>query len=145
VGNLLMRDEGVGVHVAQRLEKATLPEKVEVIDAGTLPVEALGEVEEIEKLVIVDAVKAGGPPGAVYRLPISKVSAEKPATLMAQVSLHELTLMNALDYWRAKGLEENSIVIIGVQPSVIDWGTELSEEIEAKMPVILESVLAEVR
>jgi hydrogenase maturation protease len=139
VGNLLLSDEGVGVQVARRLEEMTLPAGVTAIDAGTLPIEALGSLADIEKLIIVDAVKAGGPPGAIYRLPVSAVGQTQ-----AQISLHELPLAMALNYWNAAGLPEDRIVIIGVEPALLEWGTELSPTVAAVMDKIIELILAEV-
>jgi len=139
VGNLLLSDEGVGVQVARRLEAMTLPAGVTAIDAGTLPIEALGSIGNIEKLIIVDAVRAGGPPGAIYRLPVSAVEQTQ-----AKVSLHELPLAMALNYWLAAGLPEDRVVIIGVQPASLEWGTDLSPAVAGVMDKIIELVLAEV-
>jgi hydrogenase maturation protease len=139
VGNLLLSDEGVGVQVARRLEETALPAGVTAIDAGTLPIEALGSIENIEKLIIVDAVQAGGPPGAIYRLPVAAVGQTQ-----ARVSLHELPLAMALNYWIASGLPEDRIVIIGVQPASLEWGTDLSPAVAEQLEKIIEIVLAEV-
>jgi hydrogenase maturation protease len=99
----------------------------------------LGSIADIEKLIIVDAVKAGGPPGAIYRLPVSAV-----AQTQAKVSLHELPLAMALNYWNAAGLPEDRIVIIGIEPALLEWGTDLSPNIATQLEKIVEIVLAEV-
>jgi len=138
IGNLLLGDEGVGVHVARRLAGVELPEGVEVIEGGTKPVESLGSVGDIAKLIIVDAVAGQGHPGAVYRLPASVVPDSK-----AQLSLHEFTLAEALVDWNLQGLDETRIVIIGVGTQEVDWGTNLSPEVEASLPAVLETVIAE--
>ena len=139
VGNVLLTDEGIGAHVVRRLAELDLPPAVELIEAGTMPVECLGRVADIARLIIVDAVNAGGPPGAIYRLPVSQVAHAGP-----QLSLHELTLAEALMTWRSRGLDESRTVIIGIQPHSITWGTELSQPIAEKMPIILDTVVAEV-
>lgn len=138
VGNLLLGDEGVGVHVARRLEQIELPAGVQVIEAGTMPTQALGPVGDLAKLVIVDAVAADGPPGAVYRLPASVVAATD-----AELSLHEFTLAEALAEWALQGLEADRIVIIGVQPHQVAWGTELSPAVQASLPKIVDAAIAE--
>ena len=140
VGNILLTDEGVGAHVVRRLAELGLPPAVELIEAGTMPVECLGHVADIARLIIVDAVDAGGPPGAIYRLPVSQVAHASP-----ELSLHELTLAEALTSWRSRGLNESRIVIIGIQPHSITWGTELSQPVADKMPAILDTVIAEVQ
>jgi len=138
VGNLLLGDEGVGVHVARRMAQVELPAGIQVIEAGTMPTEALGLVGDIAKLVIVDAVATDGPAGAVYRLPASVV-----ANTDAELSLHEFTLAEALAEWRLQGLDADRIVIIGVQPSKVEWSTELSSEVEANLPKIVDTAIAE--
>jgi hydrogenase maturation protease len=139
VGNVLLTDEGVGAHVVHQLAELDLPSAVELIEGGTMPVECLGCVADIARLVIVDAVDGGGPPGAIYRLPVAEVVGTTP-----QMSLHELTLAEALTSWHRRGLDESRTVIIGIQPHTIAWGTELSQPLAQKMPIILDTVVAEV-
>jgi hydrogenase maturation protease len=139
VGNLLLGDEGVGVHVAGELMTIDLPPHVEVVEAGTMPVEGLGAVDDVAKVVIVDAVRAHGPAGAVYRLPASTMTGVTGA-----MSLHEMTLADALAYWTVAGLDAERIVIIGVQPHSVQWGTELSEAVRDALPTIINAVVAEV-
>ena len=68
VGNVLLRDEGVGVWVARALKTRPLPEGVEVVDLGTSCESLLALTDGVEKLVIVDAMMAGLEPGTVLRL-----------------------------------------------------------------------------
>ena len=138
VGNTLMSDEGLGVHVARLLFEKLLPPGVEVIEGGINPIEMLGECSNIEKLVVVDAVEADEPSGAVYRLP-----AEVLADGQTPLSLHQFTLAQTLAEWRLQGLGSERIVIIGVQPHSLGWGTELSSEIASSLPAIAEAVLVE--
>ena len=138
VGNLLLGDEGVGVHVARELLTRDLPGNVEVIDAGTMPVEGLGAVADVAKLVIVDAIRGAGPPGAMYRLPVSAVASKS-----GQLSLHEMSMSDALAYWTTAGLRAEQIVIIGVQPHTMDWSCELSATLREKLPAIVSTVIGE--
>lgn len=138
VGNTVLGDEGLGVHVARLLAEKQLPPGVEAIEAGINPVEMLGDIGNVQKLVIVDAVEADSPPGSIYRLP-----AEAVADDQAPLSLHQFTLAQALAEWRLRGLETGRIVIIGVQPHSLYWGTDLSPDIESSLPTIAEAVLAE--
>ena len=68
VGNLLLSDEGVGVHVANKLMEMDLPAGVEVIEGGTDGFRLMNVVTEADRLIVVDAVKGGSPPGSIYRL-----------------------------------------------------------------------------
>ena len=64
-----MSDDGIGVHVVQRLaEEYSFPPGVEIIDGGTLGLDLLPLLEGLERLLIIDAMETGGPPGTIRRL-----------------------------------------------------------------------------
>ncbi len=136
IGNALLRDEGVGCHVVHALEKASIPD-TEVIDGGTsmdIPLLSLGA----DKVIIVDAVKGGGRPGEIYRFDIEDVALENRPFL----SLHDMGLVDSLRL--VKMLHPVSeVVVVGVEPKEIDWGLELSAELQEKMPQIVDAVLEE--
>jgi len=136
IGNVLLRDEGIGCHVVHALEGIPLPE-VKIIDGGTCP-DVLQLLEDADKLVIVDAVKGGGTPGQIYRFHLKDITLEQKPFL----SLHDMGLVDNLmlmQLWRNIG----EAVIIGVEPREINWGLELSPELQEKMPQIIDAILAE--
>jgi len=136
IGNILLRDEGIGCHVAHALEGIPLP-GVKVIDGGTCP-EALQLFEDADKLIIVDAVKGGGTPGQIYRFHLEDISLEQKPFL----SLHDVGLADSLmlmQLWHKTG----ETVVIGVEPREISWGLELSPELREKMPQIIDVILSE--
>lgn len=140
MGNLLLQDEGVGIHVVRALQESpALPKDgLEVIDGGTSPDVLLGLSGR--KLIIVDAVKGGGEPGSVYRFTPEQIAVEgKMAT-----SLHQLGLMDALILREQLRDRPQEVVIIGVEPGVIDWGLELSPAVREKLPRIVEVMLEEI-
>jgi len=138
VGNLLLKDEGIGVHIAQALQKMPLPDGVEVVDGGTSP-DLPYLVEGADKLIVVDAVQAGGEPGSIYRLTPEDVAARPDALLSA----HQMDLLASLRTMRLDG-GPKEMVIIGVEPREIGWGLELSPELKEKLPQIVQAVLTEV-
>jgi hydrogenase maturation protease len=136
IGNALLRDEGIGCHVAHALEEIPLPD-VKIIDGGTCP-DVLQFVEDTDKLVIVDAVKGGGTPGQIYRFHLEDISLEQKSFL----SLHDVGLVDNLmlmQLWH----DMSEAVIIGVEPKEINWGLELSPELQEKIPQIIDTILAE--
>lgn len=136
IGNVLLRDEGIGCHVVHALEGITLPD-VKIIDGGTCP-DVLQLLEDADKLVIVDAVKGGGTPGQIYRFHLEDITLEQKPFL----SLHDVGLVDSLmlmQAWHNTG----EIVIIGVEPREINWGLELSPELREKMPQIIDAILSE--
>ncbi len=138
VGNLLLKDEGVGVHVAHELLRVDLPQHIKVVDGGTSP-EILEFVDPGEKLVIIDAIEANDTPGSVYRFNINDI--ETKATEF--VSVHDLSLISRIKILQALGKGPEEVVIIGVQPKAIEPGTTLTPEIQQKLPNIIAVVLRE--
>jgi len=139
IGNLILKDEGIGVHVIRELEGRELPPGVEVMDGGTATMELLGIIQEAERIIVVDALRAGGEPGTIYRV--------LPEDLMSEtgrpLSLHQVGLLEVLGMAEQLG-GHGKVVIIGVEPKEISWGTELTVEVEAKVPRVIEAVLEEV-
>ena len=136
IGNVLLRDEGIGCHVVHALEGIPLPD-VKVIDGGTCP-DVLQLLEDADKLVIVDAVKGGGTPGQIYRFHLEDITLEQKPFL----SLHDVGLVDNLmlmQLWH--NLSET--IIIGVEPKEINWGLELSPELQEKMPQIIDTIVSE--
>ena len=125
IGNLLRRDDGVGVIVAQRMSRLTLPDDVEVIDAGTAGTELGGLIERRRLVVVVDAIDAGEPPGSIYRLDPESV---RPASC-AGLSVHDLHFLHALDETRLLGSSPERVVILAIQVADKSAGIGLSEPV----------------
>ena len=139
VGNGLMRDEGVGVHVARALTGAELPEGVLVIDAGTDPDVAF-DLDGFDRVIVVDAALGGEAPGTVYRF---GSEAELDASGVRR-TCHDVGLLETLRATRRSG-EAPEVVVIGVEPEKIDWGLDLSPVVRRSVPRIVEIVRQELR
>jgi hydrogenase maturation protease len=135
VGNILFKDEGIGCHVARALKQIALPD-TEVIDGGTSPGVLLPE--NTDKLIVVDAARAGGTPGEVYRFELDDIALGQQPIL----SLHQMTLVANLLLTRARR-DIPKTVIIGVEPKEIGWGLELSPELRERTPHIVKMILVE--
>jgi len=141
VGNLLLRDEGVGVHLIQKLREMEIGEGVELIDGGTSLLDFLLRMEGISKLIIVDAIKLGGKPGRTYKICVddSLLKGGKDIT-----SLHQLAVVETLALIKKMG-KLPPTVIIGIEPKEIAYGLELSPEIERELEKMVNLILKEVR
>ena len=93
----------------------------------------------VKKLIIVDAAQVGSEPGAIYRLQPGDLTDEPGGAL----SLHELGVLQNLRMMRLLGKGPQEVVIIGIQPRDIDWGMELTPELQKKVPEIVGLVLQE--
>jgi hydrogenase maturation protease len=138
IGNLLCRDEGIGIHVIQEMENMKLPDHIDLLDMGTSTMDLISYLEGVKKLIAIDAMKAGGAPGTIYKC--------RPEDLLPEekgpISLHEIGLLESLNMAQKMGMKIDT-VIIGVEPKILDWGMELTEEVKIKIPTIIEAVLKE--
>ena len=139
VGNLLLKDEGIGIHTINALQEVNIPHSVKIIDGGTSP-DLIAYSKAGDKLIIIDAVKAGSRPGTIYRFQPHDLTSEAKRV----ISAHELGVEQGLKMLSLIGNEPAEIVIIGVEPKEIDWGTELSAELQQKIPEIVNVVLKEI-
>ena len=137
IGNLLLGDEGVGVHVARALALEDVPDHV-ALEVGTAFLDALPEIESADRIIVVDAMKADGAPGTIYRVRFDECL--HPEVI---ASLHGFDL--SLVMFLAGRPSAPEVVVIGVEPARIDWGTELSPEVEAVVPEAVAAVVAEAR
>jgi hydrogenase maturation protease len=140
IGNILLKDEGVGVHVVRRLKEISLPGNVEVLDGGTAGLDLVDFIANRKKVIVIDAVNAGEKPGTIYHLTEKNLDI-KPKALM---SFHEIDFLDAIHMSDVMGDKPEEIVVIGVEPKDMSDGVELSPEIEVRIPRIIEVVMAEV-
>lgn len=139
VGNILLRDEGVGVRVVEAMERMSLPPGVELFDGATAGLDLLDVLAHRRKVVIIDAVDGDCEPGTVLRLDLEDLAPQAGQG----VSLHEIGLSEALRASKQLGIAPQEVVVLGVKPKNEDCGLELSPEIARLVPDIIEFVLAE--
>jgi len=138
IGNVLMGDEGVGVHVVRHLETLVLPDGVTCLDGGTGGFHLLGVLQDAGRVVLIDATIDGFPPGTVRRLR-PRYSKDYPRTLTA----HDIGLKDLLDAFYLLG-DRPDVTLFAV--SIADpprLGTELSAEIAALVPTIARQAVEE--
>jgi hydrogenase maturation protease len=135
LGNLLLGDEGVGVHAARALTAGGLPAGVAALDAGTALLDALPDLEAADLLIVIDAMRGGGPPGTVYRLEEAALARNG-----CIASLHGFDLPRVLALTRRRSTPR--LVVFGVEPGLIDWSLELSPRVAGSLPALLSAVRA---
>lgn len=140
IGNLLLQDDGVGVHVIRALEQRPLPSDVELLDGGTAGCDLLPFLTGAEKIIVVDAVQGGGPPGAVYRLTPEDCGGPQAD---GAISLHDLGVLVVLHDLQLLEGRSVPVVIIGIEPGQIDVGMELTPEVEARIPQVVNLIVRE--
>lgn len=140
VGNLLMGDDGIGIHVVEYLRREKLPGNVLVFDAETRAFDALEYMDGSDKTVIVDACKKDGAPGSIYRFTFDPAGDIDESF---NLSLHDINFIDALRAGRGIYKLPKEIVIIGVEPDGLDWGIGLSQKINNCFKEIIEAVKSE--
>jgi hydrogenase maturation protease len=141
VGNLLLSDEGVGVHVANQLMEMDLPAEVSVVEGGTDGFRLIDIITEADRLIVVDAVKGGGAPGSIYHFDIDEVQ-DCPSGF--KTSVHQIGILEVINLSGLIGKKPYTTVI-GVEPKSLDMGMELSPEIKDKIPRMIQLILDELK
>jgi len=141
LGNVLLTDEGIGVHVINKMMEMGFPPEVELVEGGVDGLRLMGVVMDIDRLVVIDAVKGGGSPGSIYRFgPEDLIN----NTDTSKMSVHQIGILEVI---RLSGLvgKVPETTIIGVEPKSVEMGMELTPEIQSKVPRIIELVLDELK
>jgi hydrogenase maturation protease len=128
LGNLLLRDDGVGVHAVRELLKDP-PSGVQLCEVGTAMFDVLHRLERVDRIVAIDAMQAGGAAGTLYLAGAHEVEESK-----VMASLHELALFGALRLINRRP----EVILLGVEPATIDYGLELSATLQAALPQIVQ-------
>jgi hydrogenase maturation protease len=133
-----MGDEGVGVHVVERLQEATLPDGVECLDGGTGSFVLLEPMQQASRVILIDATVDGAPAGTVRCLR-PRFSKEYPRTLTA----HDIGLKDLLDAFYLLGQPADvTLFAVSIDP-LQDLSVELSPEVNAIVPEVAQAILAE--
>ena len=137
IGNLLLMDEGIGVHTINELETHDLPKSIEIYDGGTGGFKLIDLMHGAARVIFIDAVETGKAPGSV-----TIFSAEEVHSLYnkKKYSLHDTDLMEIIKMAEMLG-NPPMIEIVGIQPKIINYGTTLSNELAGSMSNIMNTVL----
>jgi hydrogenase maturation protease len=140
VGNELLSDEGVGIHVIKEIKKINLPPGIEAIEGGTHGFGLLNIITSSDYLIIIDSLKGGDTPGSIYRFHIDDAP---NCPDLFKTSVHQIGILEVINLSGLIGSTPET-VIIGVEPKELKTGMQLSPEIRAKIPRIIELVHDEI-
>lgn len=139
IGNYLMGDEGVGVHLAETLEGYTLPPNVDVVDGGTGGFHLLEYFEKYKEVILVDATLDNNPVGHI-RLIQPKFASDFPKAM----STHDIGLKDMMSSLQLMGKVPSIHLFVVSIESIQQQGIELTPEIAAIMPELIEQVISQV-
>jgi hydrogenase maturation protease len=134
LGNLLNRDEGLGVHAVKMLDARSRGNtEFEILDGGVLGLNLLMIVEECSHLLILDAVNVGKPAGTVVELTKEQI----PLYAGVKLSQHQITFQEVLGLANIRGYLPEYLHLIGIQPEDLSVGLELSPVVERNLPEVV--------
>jgi hydrogenase maturation protease len=135
IGNYLMGDEGVGVHVANRLQQQSSPPGVDVVDGGTGGFHLLGYFEGYEIVILVDATLDNNPPGTI-RLIRPKFAQDFPKAM----STHDIGLKDMVSALQLMGkMPDIHLFVVSIE-SLQQQGVELTPSIQKVIPALIEQI-----
>ncbi|MCI4458640.1 MAG: HyaD/HybD family hydrogenase maturation endopeptidase [Thermocrinis sp.] len=145
IGNILLQDEGVGVHAVKEIEKRySFEPSIEIIDAGTLGLEIMYMLQDgVDNLIVVDAVLGGKSPGTIYVFRNEEV---KKYYFKNKLSAHEIGFSEVLALLETIGkpVKEN-LILVGIEPVSFEVSLELHEKTASRMEDLIKTVLQELQ
>lgn len=140
VGNTLLQDDGIGIHVTESLKALQAPSPgLDILDGGTIGLSLLPEIEDADAVIIVDASEIGERPGAmrIFRnQEIDQLLSGKRRTV------HEVALADLFAAAGIRGRLPAERVLIAIQPASTDWGMEPTPEVKASIPLACEAIIS---
>ena len=135
IGNYLMGDEGIGVHIAEKMIHEDLPKGVDVLDGGTGGFYLLEYFEQYPNVILIDATLDENPPGTI-RLIKPKFAKDFPQAM----STHDIGLKDMVSALQLLGTMPNINLFVVSIESIQQQGIELTPAIEAVTPLIIDQV-----
>jgi hydrogenase maturation protease len=130
VGNIIMGDEGFGVHVAHGLKEISFPDNIRVEEGGVGGFNLLGSLEEVGRIIVVDVMMVDIEPGEVCLFRPGADFAEPGKRI---ISFHQVGVLELMQMWGLLG-HYPDLLFLATRPQKLGWGTELSAPVQAAVP-----------
>ncbi|MEE8374379.1 MAG: hydrogenase maturation protease [Dehalococcoidia bacterium] len=141
LGNTLMTDEGIGIHVLCLLmSESGRHDHIDMVEAGSSVMSVVHSIAGRRKAIIIDCARMSEPAGTIRRFTPSEVESTKS---LPHLSLHEGDLLTALRLSRDLGEHPDEVVIFGIQPETIAPGDSLSSTLQERLDYYLETIASE--
>jgi len=139
LGNLVHADDGVGVHAIAALQQdARVPPGVVLLDGGTQGLGLLHHMSGVRRLLVIDAIDTGEPPGTVMRFEGKSLQG-----LPGKASVHQLGFADLMVALQLLGDSPGEVVVFGVQPQSTEWSAELTETVANALPLLIDNVIGQ--
>jgi hydrogenase maturation protease len=142
IGNILLSDDGAGVHAVQRLmNEYEFPDTVELIDGGTKGLDLLPLFENRDRVLIIDAANFKKEPGTIDTIEGDRI----PSFLSSKLSVHQIGLPDMLFAARFMEVMPREICLIGIQPKSMETTTDMSDVVSNRMEDLISRVLEKLK
>lgn len=143
LGNILLKDEGVGVHAVRRLkEECSFYPDIDIIEGGTLGLDLLQYFERDSKILVIDAVNFGKKYGHIE---VFSAFDMLSSFYNKKLSVHHIGLIDIISACELLDIEPAEVRIVGIQPKSIDIGLELTEEINSRLTDLIKIAINNLR
>jgi len=142
-GNLILSDEGFGVHFVRHMEEVyQVPENVELYDGGTLGIMVAFKFEESDKVILVDVVKLEGEPGDVFRFEREDIMLKK---IPVKMSPHQIGLQEMLLISEMRDAPKPDLTFFGIIAGSLEPGDQLTPPLQAGLEKVAALVIEELK
>ncbi|MFZ5986066.1 MAG: hydrogenase maturation protease [Bacillota bacterium] len=138
IGNILQRDDGMGVHVIKQLENQGLPSAIELVDGGTSTLNMLSYFMDYNRVIIVDCLRGGLEPGTIYKIKPQDIKKYKKENL----SIHDVQILDVVNMANMMG-KFPEVIIFGIEPKEIEFNLEMTDIMKSKVPEVIEHIKKE--
>ncbi len=141
VGNILLMDDGLGVHAVTELMKEKFPENVTLMDAGTFTQDAFYLFEGYTHILVLDILHAKSEVGEIFRLTEDQLI----KNTAQRMSIHDTDLIDSIDMAEKLFKFRPKVFILGMQPECFtEWSMEMSPKVKEKMPAFVQKAREEI-
>lgn len=138
VGNTLLTDDGIGVHIAESLRsRPELSSQINILDGGTLGLSLLPDIEDAAGLIVVDAAEIGETPGTMRVFENSEMDRQLSGK---KRTVHEVAVADLLAAATMTGAKPAERVLIAIQPATTEWGLEPTPEVLSAVPGAIDAI-----
>jgi hydrogenase maturation protease len=138
IGNRLLTDEGAGIHALELLAREHRDSTgITYLDGGTLSFTLAEPIAAHENLIVIDAARFGGVPGAVRCFEGFEMTTYLKGT---RKSAHEVGLVDLLDIARLSETLPRRMALVGIEPAELGWGERPSEPVGRALPDVARTV-----
>ena len=130
-----MQDDGVGIHVINLLKQKKLPCDADLIDGGTSTLDMLGYFLDYERVIIIDCLKAGYPPGTIYKIRPEEIKDFRKENL----SLHDVQILDVVKIANLMG-KNPEVIIFGIEPQSMEVNLNLTGLMAGKVPEVIKLI-----